>query len=276
MDDTGLINEALAVTQELADQVRLQLLEAFDGVRAATLKGDGSLVTQTDLEADRIIGEVLRSHFPGHEIVSEELDTVYEGARWCWVVDPLDGTTNFVQGVPIWAISIALLHRGQPVMGLVDVPPLGLRYHAVKGEGAFENGKPIHVRSDVVRWENPARLQNELFAVCTRTVRDYRLPHPLKPRVLGVAAYNFCLVANGTALAAMEAMPKIWDMAAGWLLVHEAGGVVHQLAGASVFPLKPGRDYARVKHPYLSAANEALAHELARRMRRKRARREML
>jgi len=271
VEDEKQIREAMTVAHELADEVRTRLLRAFTGTREATLKGDGTLVTQADLEADRLITEGLRERFPDHEIISEEMKTVYEGTRWCWVIDPLDGTTNFTHGVPIWAVSIALLKDGEPVMGLVDVPPLSLRFHAVKGGGAFENGRRIHTHRGDIDWEDRARLQNELLVACSHTVTGYHLPRPLRVRALGAAAFNFSLVACGAVLAAMEATPKVWDIAAAWLLIEEAGGVVQRLEGEPMLPLTPGRDYARIMPAHLAAANVTLAHELRRRIRRKRA-----
>ncbi len=269
MEDGREVREALKTAHALADEVRAHLLQAFAAPRNAMLKGDGTLVTQADLEADRLIAQRLQERFPQHEILSEEMKTAYEGAPWCWVVDPLDGTTNFAHGVPVWAISIALLKDGRPVMGLVDVPPLDLRFHAVKGGGAFLNGQRIRARRDRIDWNDEAQLQNELFVACSHTVTGYHLPRPLRVRALGAAAFNFSLVAQGAVLAAMEATPKVWDIAAAWLLIEEAGGVVQRLEGEPMLPLTPGRDYARVMPAHLAVANAALAHELRHRIRRK-------
>ncbi|MBS1253012.1 MAG: Fructose-1,6-bisphosphatase/inositol-1-monophosphatase [Anaerolineales bacterium] len=265
-EDTQVL-EALDFAQRLADEVGDRLIEHFGGVREVRLKSDGSLVTQADLEADRMIAGAIRERYPDHDIVSEELDTVYEGAPWCWIIDPIDGTTNFAQGIPVWGVSIALAHEGWPVMGLVDVPPAGTRYHAVKSAGAFENGEPISVAE--VDWTDSACLETQLFAACSRTFQNFTTEVPLKPRIVGSAAYDFCLAAAGIAVAAMEVTPKVWDMAAGWLLVREAGGVTVQLEGEPMFPLIPGRDYEAVDYPQLSAPNETIAQELIQRIRRR-------
>ena len=261
------VTEALAFAQRLADDVGEQLLDHFGGVREAEIKGDGTLVTQADLEADRSISTAIRERYPEHDIISEELDTIYEGAPWCWIVDPIDGTTNFAQGVRVWGISIALAYEGWPVMGLVDLPPLEIRYHALKDAGAFENDEPISVAN--VDWADSARLENQLFAVCSRTFQYFAPDVPLKPRIIGSAAYNFCLTAAGVTVASMDAVPKVWDMAAGWLLVREAGGVVVQLEGKPIFPLIAGQDYASVKHPQLSAPSESIAETLVQQIRRR-------
>jgi myo-inositol-1(or 4)-monophosphatase len=152
-------------------------------------------------------------------------------------------------------------------MGLIDLPPLGMRYHAVKGAGAFENGRHMTVRPPFDLSE-PASLQNDLFAVCSRTVERYELDVPLKPRVIGSAAYNFCLAAAGIAAAALDVTPKVWDIAAGWLLVHEAGGVVVQIEGKPILPLVLGCDYVAISHPQLSAPDHNTARELMHRIKR--------
>lgn len=264
-DAQQVVTDALAFAQELADEVTGCLLGHFGGVRDAKLKGDGSLVTQADLEADRLITSAIQRRYPDHDIISEELDTVYEGAPWCWIIDPLDGTTNFAQGIPVWGVSIALAYQGWPVMGVIDCPTLGIRYHAMKDAGAFENGRPIVVMP-AIDWSNEEQLQNELFAVCSRTVQHFTLDVPMKPRILGSAALNFCLTAAGVCVASMDVTPKVWDMAAGWLLVHEAGGVVTQLQGPPMLPLVAGQDYEKISHPQLSAPSPVVADELIRRI----------
>ncbi len=269
-----IATDALSFAHHLVDEVAEVLLNYFGGTRDADVKADGTLITQADLEANRLIVGAIQSQYPDHDIISEELNTVYEGAPWCWIVDPLDGTTNFTQGVPVWAVSIALAHAGWPVMGLVDVPPLGIRYHAVKGAGAFEtrtgidrgSGRAIRVMP-AVDLADSERLQNELFAMCSRTLQRYRVDVPMKPRVIGAAAYNFCLTAAGICVTSMDVTPKVWDMAAGWLLVHEAGGVVQQLEGTPIFPLVAGRDYAATYYPQLSASTASVARDLQRRIR---------
>lgn len=264
-DTRQIVVDALAFAHGLADDAAECLLSYFGGVRDATVKGDGTLVTQADLEADRLIAGAIQRRYPNHAIVSEELDTVYEGAPWCWIIDPLDGTTNFAQGVPIWGVSIALAYEGWPVMGIASFPTLGTRYHAVKGAGAFQNGQAINVWP-AARWTDSSSLRNELLAVCSRTLQRYTVDVPMKLRVIGSAAYNFCLTASGVCAASIDLTSKAWDMAAGWLLVQEAGGVVVSLEGHPMFPLVAGRDYNTIVHPQLSAPNRTIARELKERI----------
>jgi myo-inositol-1(or 4)-monophosphatase len=271
-----VVIDALPLAQSLADEVAECLLGHFGNVQDAEVKGDGTLVTRADVEANHIIVDAIRKQYPEHNIISEELGTTYEGAPWCWIVDPLDGTTNFARGIPIWGVSIALAYEGWPVMGVIDLPALRIRYHAVKGGGAFETCTEPGRSDDNAIAVMPATVladlkqeQNELVVLCSRTLRHFTLEIPMKPRILGSAAYDFCLTAAGVCLASIDMTPKVWDMAAGWLLVHEAGGVVIQLEGVPMFPLVAGQDYATIAHPLLSAPSAAIAGEIQRRMRRR-------
>ena len=126
---------ALDLSREAGDR----LLESRGFVHA-DVKSDGTLVTQADIESDQHICGQIRNEFPGDVVLSEELNTVCSGdSRVVWVVDPLDGTTNYSHGLPLWGVSIARLVNGQPDLGVIYFPVLGELYHATRGGGAFEN-----------------------------------------------------------------------------------------------------------------------------------------
>lgn len=125
-------------------------------------------------------------------------------------------------------------------------------YTAERGQGALFNGDRIHVR--LPDSSNPMSF----FACCSRTYRQYYVSIQYKARILGSAAYTYCMVARGMAVLGFEATPKIWDIAAVWLLVQEAGGVIGSLDGGSPFPLAAGIDYAQVNYPTLAAATPGL------------------
>lgn len=99
-----------------------RLLAEFGGVEA-DVKSDGSLVTASDRWADQALRTALHHHFPDHGLLSEEVAHIFPAGDWCWVIDPIDGTTNFSRGIPIWGISLGLLYRGVPVFGYVAIPP---------------------------------------------------------------------------------------------------------------------------------------------------------
>jgi len=228
------------------------------GLHLARRKRDGTLVTETDLAIDSMIVERLAVAYPGHCVLSEEQTTRYDaGADFTWVVDPVDGTTNFVRGMPVWGVSVALLHRGQPVAGAVDFPMLQERFTAAAGAGAWRNGARVHTA------ENELADDELLMMKCTRTDKFFEVRLPLKARIYGSAAYHLCKVADGSALAGIETTPKVWDLAAASLLVSEAGGLVTTWQRAPIFPLAAeSMDYATVTTPIFVAANRAIQEAL--------------
>lgn len=221
-------------------------------------KADGTLVTQTDELIDRLISGQIETHYPGHLVLSEEQSTQFEpAAAFSWVVDPVDGTTNFARGLPVWGVSISLLCDGAPQLGVVNFPLVREEFWAVAGQGAWRSGVRIHTNTTA-----PPDDQ-QLLMKCTRTERRFSLTSPLKSRVMGSAAYHLCKVADGTALAAIETTPKVWDLAAAHLIVQEAGGVIHTVSGAPIFPLPAAtRDYGAVAWPTLAAASPAVMEHL--------------
>lgn len=224
----------------------------------ARRKGDGTLVTETDLAIDAMIVERLAVAYPSHCVLSEEQTTRYDaGADFTWVVDPVDGTTNFVRGMPAWGVSVALLYRGQPVAGAVDFPLLQERFMAAAGAGAWRNGERIHTDA------NELADDELLMMKCTRTDRLFEVRLPLKARIYGSAAYHLCKVADGSALAGIETTPKVWDLAAAYLLVVEAGGQVTTWLREPIFPLAAeSMDYAALTTPVFVAANRAIQDAL--------------
>lgn len=186
------------------------------------------LVTIVDKSSERLIRTELAQAFPDHDILGEE-----EGgepkADWVWIVDPLDGTLNFVHSLPYYAVSIALVHKGVPQVAVVYDPMRDELFTAERGKGARLNGQPIHV--------DPAKGLAESI-VATRTPRQYQpdgvdnltaytavASRCRSMRSLGAAALELAWVATGRLSAFWEMVLAPWDRAAGALLVQEAGGV---------------------------------------------------
>jgi myo-inositol-1(or 4)-monophosphatase len=257
MNAIPLYHEFLEFAAELASECGQIAAETF-GLHSARRKSDGTLVTKTDEQIDRIISTRIGDAYADHAILSEEQATLYDPAyEFTWVVDPVDGTTNFTHGMPIWGVSIALLHCGRPVVGVLDFPLLHEQYRAALGRGAERSGERI-TTSEIVEPDD-----EQLIMKCTRTDRLYRLQTPLKSRIMGSAAYHLCKVADGTALAGIETTPKVWDLAAAYLIVTEAGGTVIASDGDTIFPLPPERrDYGARSFTTLSAANPAILQHL--------------
>lgn len=248
----------LDFTQATTRRVGVQLLEDFGQVQA-TQKADGSLVTPSDKWADQELRRAIATTFPEHGILSEEGDHTFSGREWCWVIDPVDGTTNFTRGIPLWAISLGLLYQGTPVFGCIYLPPVNQFFHGFyPGEtrlemspGAFCNNRPIHTSND-----EPS--SNHFFSVCARSTSVIQRGFPCKFRMLGVASYNFLTVAAGITLGAVEATPKVWDLAAVWVILKAAGGEWVSLHSQPIFPLLPQKDYGDRSFPTLVVSRAEL------------------
>lgn len=247
------------VARAAAEEAGTELSALFGRV-SAERKADGTLVTEADAAADALITRRLRVAFPGDELLGEESGTRYHGGRRVWVFDPLDGTTNYASGVPVWGVTLALVEGGRPVLGVSLFPQLGLRFLAIRGRGAWLGEQRLATRRSI---EFGAE---QLIAHCSRTPRYYALDVEARRRVLGSSALNFALVASGTFRGAVCATPRLWDLAAGWLLVEEAGGTVHPLDGDSPWPLAM-RDYEGQGFPTLVAGSPEIHDALRERVR---------
>jgi myo-inositol-1(or 4)-monophosphatase len=237
--------------QKTTIRVGKQLMQDFGQVQGS-YKADGTLVTQADKWADQELRDAIISTFGSHGILSEEGEKVFPGTEWCWVIDPLDGTTNFTRGIPIWSISLGLLYRGTPVFGYVYAPPFDEFFHGFwEGSsglsaptGAFRNNRPIHTSPD-------APGKDHFFNLCSRSTSVMRDGFPCKIRILGSASYNFLTVAAGSVIGGVEATPKVWDLAAAWVILQAAGGTWLSLDSEPVFPLVPKEDYSARSFPTL-------------------------
>jgi myo-inositol-1(or 4)-monophosphatase len=198
------------------------------------LKGDFDLVTEADRSSERLIIERLKKNFPSHDIVAEEGGGHESGAEYRWYVDPLDGTTNFAHGFPMFNVTLGLEHRGEMIAGVVFDPVHAEMFTAEKGSGAFLNGSRIHV-SKAQRVEDalvatgfPSRKRHENV-----NVHFYyqlaMISHGV--RRAGAAALDLAYVASGRLDAFWEFGLNPWDMAAGVLLIQEAGGTCSDMYG---------------------------------------------
>ncbi|MCP9848074.1 inositol monophosphatase family protein [Synechococcus sp. Lug-A] len=242
-----------------ADALRLNsLLDAVAerqrndfGHMAFEAKADGSLITACDRWSDETLVQGLAELYPGEGVLSEEGRHLVPATEAFWVVDPLDGTTNFAAGIPYWAISMARFEAGVPVLALLDVPPLRQRIVAVRGQGAWRNGKRLLPPST-------QQLQTGCASLCSRSIGVLqKLPDrrfPGKIRLLGVASLNLVSVAMGQTVSALEATPKIWDLAAAWLVLTELGCSLQWLQ-RSPTALVAGESLASTDFPVLAASN---------------------
>jgi myo-inositol-1(or 4)-monophosphatase len=205
-------------------------------------KGFADFVSHVDREAESLILERIHATFPAHSVLAEEASsrgTLKDvNGEWLWVIDPLDGTTNYLHNYPMFAVSIAVLHRFEPVAGVVVNSSTGEEWTATRGGGAFRNGSPIRVSAIET-------LDRALIG----TGFPYRTPGFLPEyleqlglllragagvRRAGAAALDLCHVASGWFDGFWELSLAPWDVAAGTLVIREAGGVVTRLSGSCV------------------------------------------
>ncbi|MEW4568076.1 inositol monophosphatase family protein [Tautonia sp. JC769] len=228
-------HEYRGVAEEVARRAGEVLLEHYGRVEARE-KGPSDLVTAADLASQRTIAALLAERFPGHTLLAEE-----EGVRpdpdrpFRWIVDPLDGTVNFAHQFPIWTVSIGLEHQGRLIAGVVYAPLTDTMWSASLGGGTTRDGKPVRVsRAD--------RLQRCLISAAFPTRFGSDAPRQLalmgrfstdthSVRRSGSTAWNLATLASGGADVCFGTHVHPWDVAAGVLLVREAGGTVSALDG---------------------------------------------
>lgn len=188
-------------------------------------KGPGDFVSNADKKAEKILKEELLKARPTFGFLLEEEGEVKgTDASHRWIIDPLDGTTNFLHGLPHWAISIALEKDGEIIAGVIHDPIKHELFHAEKGSGAFSNSKRLRV-------SGRTSLIDGLVAVGDKFFEKEAFPSGLGVRRMGSAALSLAYVAAGRFDAYWEESPKPWDKAAGSLMVKEAGGFVSEIDG---------------------------------------------
>lgn len=242
------MTDAYTFAIQLARESGQLLLEYYTNPNTQSrLKADHTIITEADLAADQHITNAIRAQFPDDHILSEEHNTTYvDTATPTWVIDPLDGTANFSLGVHYWGVSIARVVNGWPEIGVLYFPYINELYTAQRGGGVQLNGTPLRV--------SPPKHPISFFICDSRLHRRYDARIRYKCRILGSAAYNFCAIARGASIAGFESTPKIWDIAASWLVLQEAGGAIHPYEGAP-FPMVAGKNYEGTSYPVLGAIN---------------------
>ena len=235
--------------QDILDQIGPEIRttasfieEAFGevGVNHASSKSLNSLVSYVDVESEERLVKALSKVLPEAGYVTEE-DTVDNSleADLLWVIDPLDGTTNFLKGIPVFCISIALVKNGKPILGVVHDVMRNEHYTATKGGGSFVNGRRLSISGEkafdqaVLATGFPYETYEEdspMFKMFQRVIREAR-----GLRRLGSAAIDLAYVARGTFEGYYEARLNAWDIAAGALLVEESGGITTDFHGKNDF-----------------------------------------
>jgi myo-inositol-1(or 4)-monophosphatase len=197
------------------------------------LKSIGDLVSKVDFECERKIISIIRSKFPGHSILSEECGEKKKDSDYKWVIDPLDGTHNFLWGLPMFGTSIALLYKKDVILGVIYLPCSNKLYVAEKGKGAFLNGKRIRVSKASKIKKSLVLYDGGLHRDAKKKVRliDKLAVTAFRIRILGAASVSLTHLANGHADIYIEHSTNPWDISAGLLIIEEAGGKVTTLDG---------------------------------------------
>jgi myo-inositol-1(or 4)-monophosphatase len=232
------VTTAIEAAQQVGAILVRMLPESHESKQVSFKRNPTDLVTRADRMSEEIIVGLLRERFPDHGILAEE-GTLHQGGEYRWIIDPVDGTTNFAHGVPLFAVSIGLERLGRLIAGVILHPPMGELFYVDRGQGAFlrahgtdealgvseiatvdeavvATGLPYDIRDTGTNVANIGRL--------VRVAREVR--------ILGAAALHLAYVAAGRIEAFWEPALSPWDVAAGALMVEEAGGRISHMNGS--------------------------------------------
>ena len=246
MNPTHLTNKQLSELDSLFELVSQRQLKDFGNISASS-KSDGSLITSCDLWCDKKIVDGLASIVPDEGVLSEEGGKSIPNTKAYWVVDPLDGTTNFAAGIPYWSISVARFVDGKPQSSFLIIPTLKKKFVSIKGQGVWLNNQKIDPKQN--------NQQSECVSLCSRSIKilqkNPNSVFPGKIRLLGVSSLNLTSVAMGQTYGAIESTPKIWDIAAAWLLLEELNCSIQWLK-TDPLNLVSGQDLSEVNFPLIA------------------------
>lgn len=228
IDESEILSDCIEWARE-AGRVQLDFFRSGN-LNIQTKFNKSDVVTDADKKSEQVIISQIRKKYPTHSILSEESGESFNDSDYLWVIDPLDGTTNFSCGLPEFSVSIGVQYKGKTIVGVVFAPYLNELFHAIKGQGAFLNGKPIRAsfKSDIQEAviatgfpvdkniTNDNNLDN--FSKVLPLVRDMRR--------LGSAAVDISYVACGVLDAYWELNLHEWDVCAGLLIAEEAGAKI--------------------------------------------------
>ena len=216
------------------------LVENFGKIERVDIKGVRDLVSNVDIASENRIIELIQAQYPDHNILCEESEGEVTDSEYKWIIDPLDGTHNYIYGIETYGISIALERGGELILGVIYMPYSDELYCAEKGKGAYFNGEPIHVSERTM--ENAMVIfDSTLHPDAERTnFLSVLVDETFGLRISGSAVWNLTRVAMGIADLIVEYGDKPWDFAAGGLMVEEAGGKLTTLDGDKWSPYIQG------------------------------------
>ncbi len=197
-----------------------------------------SVVTKADLASEKVILEILQGTGDNYNLITEETGYMEGGTEYTWVVDPLDGTSNFAAGLPWFGIIIALFHKEFPVLGGMYLPVNGDIYISEKGAGSWKNGEAIQVTKSDKLAEHLVAYSFDFSASPGKTESEMEILKKLSRRVRNIRSTNslvdFCYTADGRLGGTLNQSTKIWDIAVPWLMIREGGGKVSDIQGREI------------------------------------------
>jgi len=215
------------------------LMSNFGEMIEGKLKeNQSSIVTEMDVAAERKIAHLISQKYPNHSIIGEEKGAIMTGSEYTWIIDPIDGTSNYAAGIPWFGILIAVMQNEEPYAAGAYLPFYDLTYYAELGKGAYCNDKRIRVSQET-------SLKNVLFSYATdyseddqKTRLETNILNEMIKNVRNIRATNclvdFCYVADGRLGGCINYASKIWDIAAPYLIIKEAGGEITDINGENI------------------------------------------
>lgn len=222
----------LEVAIKAAKEAGKILKKHFHQPNKITLKADKSFVTQADKLAEEKIISIIKENFPDHSINAEESGLVQKNSEYLWLIDPLDGTTNYATHVPFFTVSVALVFNKKIQIGVVFDPIHGELFSASVNEGAYLNNSPIKVSEkgelalSIIGYSRPSSLKDKFTIIFPSIEIKTR-----GPKILGSTALQLCYVASNRLDADVSFSQQPWDLAAGVLVIEEAGGKASDFEG---------------------------------------------
>ena len=230
-----MIDDIIQISKETGELIR----NGFGKTHLVEFKtNELNLVTETDKASEKLITDFIRKKYPSHGILAEEGNEANRSAEYLWVIDPLDGTTNFAHGLPIFSVSIGLQKNGGTIAGVVYDVMRDIVFSAERNSGSFENGKRFfpnkhcNLGHGMLATGFPYDIKENPDKAYERFIEF--LKHARAIRRLGSAAIDFCYVANGVFDGFWEVSLHPWDLCAGKLIVEEAGGLVTNFDGKPI------------------------------------------
>ena len=237
-------------------------MDNFGKVKKYDVKeNQSSIVTQADIDSEKAIMKIIEDTFPDHNIIAEETGFSFKKSEYTWIIDPLDGTSNFSVGIPWFGILICVLKKSEPVMAGIYLPAYDLLYFAEKGKGATRNNESISVSKE-------DELNNILLAYsldysddASKTEKEAKIIGLLVQNIRNLRATNcvvdFCYTSDGRLGGCINQTEKIWDLAAPYLVINEAGGIVTDINGEDINFKVNEKNYQR---NYTSVSSNKVLH----------------